>query len=160
MSEAAFNMRVILKPYVSTYFLLYFLSFGISAAVILMIISIFTFVDNNLFFYIGLICIPIAFFWPFYHKFIFEVGVLSGRYTYYGIPLKKAYQRNQIACIKLISKQELTMDGYPPFTLIIELNDGRYDIIRMGVYSRSQILEFFGKTDLKFEEHHADARLV
>jgi hypothetical protein len=106
------------------------------------------------------ICLFISFFWPLYHNFIFDAGTLLGRYTYCGIPLKKTYQRNQIACIKLISKQEPIMDGYPPFTLIVELNGGSYDIIRLGFYSRSQILAFFSKTDLKFEEHHKDARLV
>jgi hypothetical protein len=127
---------------------------------VFLIISIFIDINNELFYIIDIICVLLSFFWPFYHKFVFEAGELLGRYTYYGIPLKKTYQRDQIACVKLISKQKLTMDGYPPFTLVVELTNGSYDIIRMGVYSRSQILEFFSKTNLSFEEHHADSRLV
>ena len=155
-------MRVILRPYISTYFLLYFLAFMLNNCAIIIIGLFFVDVEKemNLMYISVVLCLFISFFWPFYHRFVFEAGALLGRYTYYGIPLKKTYQRNQIACVKMISKQEMTMDGYPPFTLIVELNDGSHDIIRMGVYSRSQILEFFSKTDLKFEEYHTDARLV
>lgn len=155
-------MSIILKPYVSTYFLLYFLASALSNSVFIMTGLFFASVENQLLLMkISLFfCFFLSFFWPFYYRFAFQSGALTGRYTYYGFPLTKAYQRSQIACIKLISKQELTMDGYPPFTLIVELHNGSYDIIRMGVYSRSQILEFFSKIDLKFEEHHTDPRLV
>lgn len=155
-------MKIILKPYVSTYILLYFLGFTLSSGIIIIIGLIFVDVERELsLMYTSMFfCFFIAFFWPFYHKFVFADGELLGRYTYYGIPLKKNYPRNQIACVKMISKQEPIMDGYPPFTLIVELNNGRYDIIRMGVYSRSQILEFFSKISLNFEEHHTDVRLT